>query len=285
MPLFLDTRGKSTLGIGICARCSCKFPLEELLPDPNYTGLRVCRDDLDRFDPWRLPAPPADRITLTHPRPDSNLFPFVPIPVYANQINGVSSVLPTTPWAPNRPYQKGASITPLDANDLRVDLPQHEFVALNSGVSGASPPVWPNHTSVIALDNGIAWQCIGIFLLDGTGYQNNLPLDNLYESFASPPPIPLPAFETGFYSNGGELTLDGTFAWPIAAHVPGAVYSDGEVCAVVPGVVPNPLAPPVYFGGITAIQLLALGGGDLPLVQPAPGSGQLWNNGGVISIA
>lgn len=69
MAVFLDTRGNSTLGIGICGRCSRKFPLGELYTDPN-NGLKVCKDDIDDFDPYRLPAPPPDNITLPFYRPD-----------------------------------------------------------------------------------------------------------------------------------------------------------------------------------------------------------------------
>lgn len=70
MSLFLDTRGLSWAGIGICDRCSRKFPIGELMPDPNYPGLRVCRVDVDELDPYRLPARQTERITLPFVRPD-----------------------------------------------------------------------------------------------------------------------------------------------------------------------------------------------------------------------
>lgn len=73
MPLFLDTRGKAFAAIAVCDRCSRKFPLEELMPDPNFPGLRVCRDDLDELDPYRLPARQTERITLPFVRPDTQL--------------------------------------------------------------------------------------------------------------------------------------------------------------------------------------------------------------------
>ena len=73
MPVYINTRGHSTLAIGICGRCSRKFPLDELLPDPNSPGLRVCRDDIDQFDPYRLPARQTENIALRHPRPDTPL--------------------------------------------------------------------------------------------------------------------------------------------------------------------------------------------------------------------
>jgi hypothetical protein len=70
MSLFLDTRGLAWAGIGICDRCSRKFPIGELMPDPNYPGLRVCRVDVDELDPYRLPARQTERITLPFVRPD-----------------------------------------------------------------------------------------------------------------------------------------------------------------------------------------------------------------------
>jgi hypothetical protein len=70
---YLDTRGKQYLAIGICGRCSRKFPLEDLWSDPNYPGLRVCREDLDVLDPWRQPPPMPEQISLRFPRPDEAL--------------------------------------------------------------------------------------------------------------------------------------------------------------------------------------------------------------------
>ena len=70
MSIYLDTRGRSTLGIGLCARCSRKMSLDELFSDPNSPGLRVCREDLDDLDPYRLPPRQPDNITLPFVRPD-----------------------------------------------------------------------------------------------------------------------------------------------------------------------------------------------------------------------
>jgi hypothetical protein len=73
MSIWLDTRGRSTLGIGLCARCSRKMSLDELFSDPNSPGLKVCREDLDQLDPYRLPPRQPDQITLPFVRPDSPL--------------------------------------------------------------------------------------------------------------------------------------------------------------------------------------------------------------------
>jgi hypothetical protein len=71
--IFLDTRGNTTLGVGICARCNFKFPLGMLMDDPNALGLKVCSADRDDFDPNRMPARQADVISLPFVRPDTPL--------------------------------------------------------------------------------------------------------------------------------------------------------------------------------------------------------------------
>ena len=71
MPVYLSTRGKTTLGIGICGRCSRKFSLDDLYSDPNAPGLMVCKDDIDEYDPYRLPARQPDNIVLPFTRPDT----------------------------------------------------------------------------------------------------------------------------------------------------------------------------------------------------------------------
>ena len=91
MPVYLDTRGNSVLSVAICDRCSRKFAYTELMPDPNFPGMRVCKDDLDNYDPWRLPARQTENIALRFPRPDT------PIGLPANLIN--------TQGAPNDPVQ------------------------------------------------------------------------------------------------------------------------------------------------------------------------------------
>lgn len=80
MPVYLDTRGNTVLSVAVCDRCRRKFAYTELYPDPNFPGMRVCKDDLDNFDPWRLPARQTENIALRFPRPDTD------IALKANQI-------------------------------------------------------------------------------------------------------------------------------------------------------------------------------------------------------
>lgn len=70
MPIFLDTTGNASLAIAVCDRCNRKFPIGELSPDRNIPGLRVCREDNDEFDPWRLPPRQPENIALRWARPD-----------------------------------------------------------------------------------------------------------------------------------------------------------------------------------------------------------------------
>jgi hypothetical protein len=44
-----------------------------LWSDRNNPGLKVCVNDLDDLDPWRIPANVEDNIVLRHPRPDTPL--------------------------------------------------------------------------------------------------------------------------------------------------------------------------------------------------------------------
>jgi len=73
MPIYIDTTGNSVLSVAVCDRCSRKFPYTELMPDPNFPGMRVCKDDVDKFDPWRLPARQTEKIALRFPRPDVSI--------------------------------------------------------------------------------------------------------------------------------------------------------------------------------------------------------------------
>lgn len=73
MSIFIDPSGSSTFGIGICARCSRKLKLEDLYDDPNAPGLKVCLEDLDDYDPYRLAARPTEDINLIFTRPDRPL--------------------------------------------------------------------------------------------------------------------------------------------------------------------------------------------------------------------
>ncbi len=73
MAIWVNTRGRTTLGIGECDRCHFKFPLGDLMPDGNAPGLRVCKGCCDEFDPYRLSARQPDDIVLPFYRPQEPL--------------------------------------------------------------------------------------------------------------------------------------------------------------------------------------------------------------------
>jgi hypothetical protein len=163
MPAFLDTRSRTRVALRICARCSRKFPYDELSQDPNFPGLFVCADDLDQFDPWRLPARAVENITLEYPRPDVHLVPG-PMPIYANQIQAqvaandmalgtglsgqtVMAAPPVTveqqpaPWAANKFYPLGAQVTPTNPYGmLAAGEEVYVFLCIVPGVSSPNEP-------------------------------------------------------------------------------------------------------------------------------------------------
>ena len=96
MPIFIDPTGNPTFGIGICARCQKKMPLHELYSDPNSPGLKVCIDDLDQYDPYRLAPRAPDRITLPFYRVDADLSTGGPIP-NSTQLSGVRATVGGNP--------------------------------------------------------------------------------------------------------------------------------------------------------------------------------------------
>ena len=70
--LYLPVRTSGSAAIAVCYRCQRKVYYDELKQDPNNKQY-FCRDCVDEFDPWRLPARQAEDISLSHPRPDVDL--------------------------------------------------------------------------------------------------------------------------------------------------------------------------------------------------------------------
>lgn len=94
--------------------------------------------------------------------------------------------------------------------------------------------------------------------------------------------------QLGFFSDGGVLAMGaGIIGYPTSPSglLAGALWDNGGVVSVAGTTTPNPAAPPVYFPGVSPSTLLYLTGANLPLSNPGIGTGQLWNNGGVVSIA
>jgi NAD-dependent SIR2 family protein deacetylase len=70
--LYLPVKASGSQAIAICSRCQKKVYHDKLAQDPNNKNW-YCKECVDLFDPWRLPARGPDKIDVTHPRPDVEL--------------------------------------------------------------------------------------------------------------------------------------------------------------------------------------------------------------------
>lgn len=190
MPRYLDTRGHSKLAIAVCARCGVKYPWDELDEDGNSPGLRVCRDGCrDVLDPWRLAPRETEDITLQWSRPDLSLAPgaqFIQQPLQLQAVlspdgaigiasgpgkNDIAIAPPVTvvsqpqPWSANTSYPLGYQVTPGIAYGPTTDTQQiFVYLAIVPGLSGATPPVWPQAFGVMVSDFQVTWINAGLFL-------------------------------------------------------------------------------------------------------------------------
>lgn len=63
-----------TLSVAICARCALRHPYQRLSGDGDKgQAMRVCPDDNDQKDPWKLPARQSDAMALRFARPDVSI--------------------------------------------------------------------------------------------------------------------------------------------------------------------------------------------------------------------
>lgn len=72
MSLYLPPKKSGSSAVAICGRCSSKVYHDDLVEDPN-NKLWVCKECKDILDPWRKPPRRAEKISLQHPRPDTDL--------------------------------------------------------------------------------------------------------------------------------------------------------------------------------------------------------------------
>ena len=73
MPRYLRPASHGKTTVAVCGRCGFKMYRSELRPDRNAPGLLVCDGCNDLKDPYRLPAPKPENITVMYPRPDEPL--------------------------------------------------------------------------------------------------------------------------------------------------------------------------------------------------------------------
>ena len=128
MPIYLDTRGNSVLSVAVCDRCNRKFAYVDLMPDPNFPGMRVCKDDLDNFDPWRLPARQTENISLRFPRPD--------VSIATGPVGGTQLVTGVAPSGPIDSPVNQTTRQPNDPNRNSIFITQTQQVATTAGGPG-----------------------------------------------------------------------------------------------------------------------------------------------------
>ena len=72
MSLYLPINAGGSVAIAICPRCQQKIQYSDLQKDPNNQNY-YCKECVDIYDPYRLPARLAEEIGLQHPRSDVKL--------------------------------------------------------------------------------------------------------------------------------------------------------------------------------------------------------------------
>lgn len=100
------------------------------------------------------------------------------------------------------------------------------------------------------------------------------------------PTPPIPPTPGGLAETGGFLYVTDPTGWPTdPTGLPaGSLWTNGMFISVVGPTSPNPEAAAVFFGVIGAAGLLALGGSNLPLTDPAV-LNQIFIDGGFLAIS
>lgn len=206
MPIWLDTRGNSVLSVAVCDRCNRKFAYVDLQPDPNFPGMRVCKDDLDKFDPWRLPARQTENIALRFPRPD------VSVALGNNLLN--------TQGNPNDPQQYdnffiegtpyGMPGSPGDLNLQSQDVPSP--TSLSPFIYTVAPMTGPQAGGTIVLILGANFN--NITTVRFGGQIATFTIDTPTQITATSPAYPVTGLvDVSATSTYGTATLHGAFTY------------------------------------------------------------------------
>lgn len=288
-------------------------------PTLANTGIRVCTRCLDRpFEQQKTLILPPDPKPLVDPRATHDTTPFYfsgstpptspfnqGFTVWVLNETAISPLYPTDkPSVLNAIQALSGITTPQNLADLSVTL----MPGVQQVIFPANPTRhWMalyNPTQAVAefALSTAAWNGqLNLSIGPGQTYfwstqQNLQPVYTGAVSVISQNPQALWGWDTvaGLGDDGGVLYIlfppsgyppDSTGLPPGAVYlVPNILPSDEYAVGVVPGITPNPAAPPVYFGQISVLGLLTLGGGNLPTTNPGQGLLQLWNNNGLICI-
>lgn len=262
--------------LGECDRCGFWHNRASMLRQFQYagnglidTGLVVGRDCLDvPQSQYRTPILPADPVPIYNPRQSFNI---TPIGLY----DLAPPQLPTTPG--NYGFTQLILVAstlgnyPLDKATVLSDVAQLTGVPVSGGLVDQSTVIQSQNISQALFPFNPARQWILV-------YNPSVPqVQMALGTIASFP-------YGGLASNGGALQLLQASGWPASpvGLPPGAVWNNFGEVAVIPGYVLS--GAPLFFGGITAPQLLSIGGQSLPSINPN-NPGQLWSDGGVVAIS
>lgn len=91
--------------------------------------------------------------------------------------------------------------------------------------------------------------------------------------------------DIALHNDGGVVYMLTPWEFPVTASglLPGQIWWDGGVLAIVPGLAFDPSQPPLYLSSPSWLVLLD-GAASMPLSNPGHLDQRLWNNGGVVCI-
>lgn len=206
-------------------------------------------------------------------------------------------------WEPRQPQDLVRGVRDNQNVDNARPLAPHVFVgptettlAATVAVLGITGTLASNfgivsgNTLSIMLDSGAPFLVV-VYLNPGVpgGIVFSVPLPyqassgNVVYNYGNLLPRPL----TNLLDDFGVLQLQYGFGYPTSPDglLPGDVWNNRLTVGVYPGSIPNPSAPPLYFGDISAMELLIVGGANLPTIPPVPDTLQIWNNNNLVCVA
>lgn len=70
---FVDPRDLNVTALAVCDRCKHIYAWDDLKPDGDRPGLRVCRTCWDEKDPYKLAPRRTEKVSVDHARPNVDL--------------------------------------------------------------------------------------------------------------------------------------------------------------------------------------------------------------------
>lgn len=181
-----------------------------------------------------------------------------------------------------------------DGQNFSVTWLKRRIMRFLIGINGVAPNI--DNTYPISVAFGVS-NSVSIQITLTTDYPITLATAQVFQAAVASGAVSLPfqftfsvsivnqLSSTGLFDAGGILQVTDASGWPtVGTGAAGTVWDAGGAVYVIPGHTPDPTAPPVFYNQITAAQLLALGGGNLPATDPR-NLLQLWNNTGIVCVS